>query len=144
LIFSLLTARVLAGLFLKSEIEKISAAIILTSPILPALVAGHFEKVMSWGWVLLALVFLLNRELRSAQRGIGAGICLGIVPLTDANYYAFYAAILIIPLAVSYRDWKLFYSCCIGSLIGLLHLINVWQMIGQTRVNAKAYIEYFP
>jgi hypothetical protein len=143
LIFSLLAGRVLAGLFLKSEIERISAAIILTSPMLPALVAGHFEKVMSWGWILLALFFLLNRNLTSARRGLGAGICLGIVPLTGANYYTFYAAILLIPLTLSYRDLRLFYYFCIGSLIGSLHVLNVWQMAGHTRVNAKEYIERF-
>jgi hypothetical protein len=141
LIFSLLAGRILAGLFLKSEIEKFSAAIIFTAPMLPALTAGHVEKILSWGWVLLALYFLLSSKLTSIHRGLGSGICLGIVPLTGANYYAFYAGILLLPLVISYRDIKLFSFFCLGSLTGLLHLPSVWQLMGQTRNHAKDYIK---
>ena len=143
LIFSLLSGRWLAGLFLDSEFERISAAILFTSPILVALTAGHVEKVMSWGWVLLALYFLLNRNLTSRQRGLGAGICLGIIPLTGANYYAFYAGILISLLAISYKDLKLFLFFGLGSLIGLLHLPTVWQMAGHARSHAEVFIKAY-
>lgn len=143
LIFSLVAGRMLAQLFLESEIERVSAALIFASPMLPALTAGHVEKVMSWGWILLALYFLFNHRLTPTQRGLGSGICLGIVPLTGANYYTFYAGTLLLPLVLSYRDIKLFFFFCMGSLIGLLHLPSVWHLIGQTRTHAKDSIKFY-
>jgi hypothetical protein len=143
LIFSLLTGRALTGLFLKSEMENVAGAILFTSPILPALGAGHVEKVMSWGWVLLACYFLFNMNLSSMQRGLAAGVSLGIVPLTGSNYYTFYAVILLLPLVISFRDVKLFYSFALASLIGLIHLISIWQMIGSHRAHAKMYIDAY-
>ncbi len=140
LIFALLTARMLASLFLEKELEITSAAIILSSPVLPALNAGHMEKVMSWGWILLSFYFLLNVKLTLKQRGLGSGICLGIVPLTGANYYSLYAVVLLLPLVLSYKDRKLLLFFAIGSLVGLLHLPSVWQMIGHSRAYAKFYV----
>lgn len=141
LIFALLAGRKLASLFLVTEFDKVSAAIILASPVLPALTAGHVEKVMSWGWMLLALYLLLNEKLTSKQRGLASGICLGIIPLTGANYYSFYAGILLLPLVFSYKDRELLFSFILGSLVGLLHLPSVWQMMGHSRIYAKIYIE---
>jgi hypothetical protein len=63
--------------------------------------------------------------------------------LTGSNYYAFYAGILLLPLALSYKDTKLFLSFCLGSLIGLLHLPSVLHLIGHSRDHAKTYIEIF-
>ena len=143
IIFSLLAGRSLASLYLKSENEKVAAGILFTSPILPVLSAGHVEKVMSWGWVLLALYFLLNTKLTPMQRGLAAGLCLGIVPLTGSNYYTFYSVILLFPLVSSFREIKLLYSFCLGSLVGLLHLVSVWEMIGNGRVHAKTFIEAY-
>jgi hypothetical protein len=140
LLFSLFAASRLATLFLDTELENFSASIILSSPILPALTAGHIEKVMAWGWVLLALFFLLNKNLTSAQRGLGGGLCLGIIPLTGANYYALYAGLLILPLVLSFKDAKIFGSALLGASIGLLHVPSVWYMIGHTRTHAKIYI----
>ena len=143
LILSLLAGRKLATLFLETEIENFSAAVILTSPILPALIAGHVEKVMSWAWVLLALFFLFNVKLTAIKRGLGSGICLGVVPLTGANYYTFYAAILLLPLIFSFKNHKLWIFFFLGSSLGLLHLPNVAYMIGHTRVLSIYYIDKF-
>jgi hypothetical protein len=143
LVFSLLAGRMLAGLFLKREVEKSAAAILFMSPILVALTAGHVEKVMSWGWVLLALYFLLNPALSVARRGLYSGICLGIIPLTGSNYYTFYAGLLLLPLVISYRDSRLITYFGLGSLLGLLHLPSVWSMLGQTRAHADTFIDAY-
>lgn len=140
LIFSLLAARKLASLFLETELERFSVAIILTSPVFPALAAGHIEKVMSWGWVLLAVFFLLNEDLTSMQRGLGSGICFGIVPLTGANYYTLYAGIILLPLAFSHKDSKLLLYFLLGAFLGLLHLPSIWYMIGNARTHAEIYV----
>jgi hypothetical protein len=51
--------------------------------------------------------------------------------------------ILLFPLVFSFRDIKLFFSFCLASLIGLIHLVSIWQMIGSERVHAKTYIEAY-
>jgi len=142
-IFSLFAASKLASLFLETELENLAASIILASPMFPALTAGHIEKVMSWGWILLAIFFLLNQNLTSAQRGLGSGVCLGIIPLTGANYYTLYAGILLLPLAFSFKDRKLLLFGLLGALIGLLHVPSIWHMIGHARTHAKVYIEAY-
>lgn len=143
LIFSLLAGRTLAGLFLKGEIEKVAAAILFTSPILVALTAGHVEKVMSWGWVLLALYCVLQPAWTPARRGLGSGLCLGVMALTGSNYYTFYAGILLIPLVISFRDVRMFSLFGIGSALGLLHLPSVWHLIGQSRIHADLFIDAY-
>lgn len=143
LIFILLTARKLASLFLGAEIERISAAIILVSPALPAFTAGQSEKIMSWGWVLLALYFLLDQNKTMTQRGVVSGLCLGFIPITGSNYYTLYATILLLPLAVSFKDKKLLACFFLGALIGLVHLPSVWYFVGQSRANAGQSIQEF-
>lgn len=142
-VFSLLAGRKLATLYLDNELEKCSAAIILSSAIFPALTAGHIEKVMSWGWVLLGLYFLFNEKFTPKQRGLGTGICLGIIPLTGANYYTLYAGILLLPLVLSFKNRNLLLFFLLGALVGLLHLPSVWHMIGHARMYAKVYIERY-
>jgi hypothetical protein len=143
LLFALFTGRMLATLFLKGEIEKAAAAILFTSPILVALTAGHVEKVMSWGWILLGLYCVLNPGWSSARRGLGSGICLGILALTGSNYYTFYAGILLVPLVVSFRDIKLFSFFSLGASLGLLHLPSVWHLVGQARTHAEVFIDIY-
>ncbi len=140
LIFSLLAGRTLAALFLKGEIERAASAILFTSPILVALTAGHVEKVISWGWVLLALYCVLNPTWSSARRGLGSGLCLGIIALTGSNYYTFYAGILLVALVVSFREIRLFSFFSLGASLGLLHLPSVWHMVGQARTHADVFI----
>ena len=139
-IFALLAARKLASLALENEMERVCVAIILCSPILPALTAGHVEKVMSWGWVLLSLYFLLNTKLTSAKRGLFSGLCLGIIPLTGANYYSLYAAVLLLPLALSYKDGQMALFFALGASLGLLHVPSIWRMIGHPRAHAKYFV----
>ena len=141
LIFILLTARKLASIFFNNEIEKIAASIILASPILPAFTAGQNEKIMSWGWVLLALYFLLNEKLTSSQRGLSSGICLGIIPLTGSNYFVVYLGLFLLPLVFSYKKNKIFVFLILGSLIGLTHVPTVLHLIGQERGNAEESIK---
>ena len=140
LIFILIAARKLASLFFDTEIEKLASAIILTAPILPAFTAGQNEKIMSWGWVLLAVFFLLNGKLSLHERGIGAGICLGIVPLTGSNYYALYLGMSLLLLIPGYKEGRLFAFFILGSLIGLLHAPSVLHLIGQERGNPETSI----
>lgn len=143
LIFILLTARKLSSLFLRTEIERISAAIILASPSLPAFIAGHTEKIMSWGWVLLGVYILLEEGRSIQQRGFLTGFCLGVIPITGSNYYAFYAAILFLPLVLSFRNKKLIGFFILGATVGLVHLPGVWYLIGQPRANAGQSIREF-
>jgi hypothetical protein len=143
LIFALLVGRKLAALFLETEIERFSAAIVFTSPIFPALAAGHVEKIMAWGWVLSALFMLFNSRWTHVQRGLGTGVCLGIIPLTGANYYTLYAGILLLPLVLSYRNRRLVVFFLLGALIGLLHLPSVWHMVGYTRIEAEFYVKAY-
>lgn len=143
LVFSLLTGRMLAALFLRGEIEKATAAILFTSPMLVALTAGHVEKVMSWGWVLLALYCVLNPAASSVRRGLGSGICLGVIALTGSNYYTFYAGILLVALAISCRDIKLLSYFSLGASLGLLHLPSVWHLVGQSRTHADIFIDSY-
>jgi hypothetical protein len=141
LIFILLAARKLSSLFLESEIERISAAIILASPSLPAFTAGQSEKIMSWGWALLGLYFLLETRRDIRQKGLLTGLCLGIIPITGSNYYALYAGILFLPLVVSFKNKKLIAFFILGAMIGLVHLPSVWHLIGQPRANAVQSIQ---
>lgn len=143
LIFSILIAKKLASLFLKSEIEKISVAILLTSPVLPAFTGGHVEKLMSWGWILLAIYFVLDEKKEQPAKGLFSGLCLGIIPLTGSNYYALYSAILLIPLALANNGIKNFKYFLFGSLIGLLHLPSVLHLIGQPRSDPSEWIPFF-
>lgn len=143
LVFSLLVGRTLAALFLKDEAEKVAAAIIFTSPVLVALTPGQVEKVMSWGWALLALYCLLRPAWPSGRRGVLSGLCLAVMALTGSNYYTFYAGILLLPFVVSYRDIKLFLFFLLGSSIGLLHLPSVWHLVGQTRIHADVFIDMY-
>ena len=141
LIIILLVGRKLASLFFNNEIERIASAIIVTSPILPAFTAGQNEKIMSWGWVLLALYLLLNEKLSPSRRGFRAGICLGIIPLTGSNYYVLYLGILLLLLALSYKNNKIPVFLMFGALIGLIHAPSVLHLIGQQRGNAEDSIK---
>lgn len=143
LLFILLAARKLASLYLHDEVERVSVAILLTSPILPALTAGHIEKVMSWGWILLSLYFLLNKEISAQKSGLAAGLCLGIVPLTGANYYALYAGLILFGIALALKNRRVLIYFFLGSLLGLIHLPSVWYLIGQERANAEQSIREF-
>ena len=141
LLFTLLAARKLSSLFLGTEIERISAAILLASPALPAFTAGQTEKIMSWGWVLLGLYFLLENERGVWQKGLLAGLCLGIIPITGSNYYAFYAGILFLSLVASFKNKKLVTFFILGASIGLMHVPSVLHLIGQSRANAEQSIQ---
>lgn len=134
LIFSLFAGWKLGSLFLNHNSGRVAAAILFTSPMLPAMIPGHIEKVMAWGWMLLALYFLLDKNRPFFKRGLLSGICWGVVALTGANYYVFYVGLLLIPLVVSFKNRKLFLSFLSGSLVGLIHLPSVWYLIGVSRV----------
>ncbi len=141
LLFTLLAARKLSALFLKTEVQKISAAIIMASPALPAFTAGQTEKIMSWGWVLLGLYFLLENKKNAWQKGLWAGLCLGVIPITGSNYYAFYAGILFVSLVVSFKNKKLALYFMAGASLGLVHVPSVLHLIGQPRANAEQSIQ---
>ncbi len=143
LIFALFAGRGLASLFLKGEVEKTSAAIILVSPMLSAMWPGHIEKILGWGWVLLTLYYVFHDGLSLRRRGMGAGVCLGILALTGANYYVLYTGIVVALLLLSYKSWKLFSYFTLGSLVGVLHLPSVFYLIGVPRGNAAQYIPLY-
>lgn len=133
LLFILLAARGLASRFLQSEIEKVAAALLLASPILPAFTAGQSEKIFSWGWVLLGLYFLFN------EKGLWAGLCLAVVPITGSNYHAFYAGILFFAIALT--DRKLIPPMIIGAFPSLIHLPTALHLVGVSRANASQSIQ---
>lgn len=139
-LFALFAGRRLASLFLQAEIEKICATLVLCSPIFAAFAAGQTEKILSWGWVLLALFSLYNPKFSLPQRGLRAGIFLGIIPLTGSNYFTLYAAILLLSLLAVYKNRILLAYLVLGSMIGLLHLPSVMHLIGQPRGNPAGSI----
>lgn len=143
LLFSIFVSKKLASLFLNSEIEKVSGAILLISPVLPAFTGGHVEKLMSWGWFLLSIYFVLNETIKQPTKGLLSGLCLGIIPLTGSNYYALYAGILLLPLHVASNGIKNLRYFLFGSLIGLLHLPSVIHLIGHSRSNPSEWIPFF-
>jgi hypothetical protein len=141
-VFALLAGRKLAGLFLDHELDRLFASIVLASPIFPAFTAGQTEKILSWGWVLLSLYFLLNNRLPAKRRGLAAGITLAIVALTGSNYYTFYAGILLGLLLIALKDGALFGYFLIGASLGLVHLPSVAYLVGQPRGNAASSISF--
>ncbi len=143
LLFSLYAGWKLAALFLKKEEERIFASIIFVSPSLPAYLAGHIEKILSWGWILLALYFLLNNKSSFRKRGLLSGVCFGIVPLTGSNYYAFYGFILFLPLLLALRNKTILGYFILGASIGLIHLPSVAYAIGVERANSVRMIEQY-
>lgn len=132
-LFILLAARSLASRFLESEIEKVAAALLFASPVLPAFTAGQSEKIFAWSWVLLGLYFLLGKK------GLWAGLCLTMIPITGSNYHAFYAGILFFAIALT--DRSLIPPLILGALPGLIHLPTVLHLAGVSRANAAQSIQ---
>lgn len=143
LLFILFSGRRLASLFSDFELEKTAAAILFASPVLPAFTAGQSEKIMSWGWVLLGVYFLLSLRRSEWETGLWAGLCLGIIPLTGSNYYAFYAGILFSFLLIGRGKWKTAAFFALGASIGLLHLPSVLYLAGESRGNVAQSIQEF-
>jgi hypothetical protein len=143
LIFSLIVGWKLSSLFLASEVDRISAAIILTSPMLAALYPGHLEMVMAWGWLLLAIFFLLNENFPPILRGAGSGTCWAIMALAGANYHVFYAGVLLLPIMLSFKKPSIILSFMAGASVGLIHLPSVWNLIGLSRSNATRSIPHY-
>lgn len=142
-IFSLLVGKQLSSLFIPSPVGRITTSIILVAPLLPALLAGHLEKIMAWGWVLLALYLLLDEKRSLIRRGTYSGLCLGTIALIGANYYVLYTGIILIPLAISFRKWKIVIGLFMGALTGLLHLPSVWYLVGHIRGSSAIAVDYF-
>ncbi|MCX8063048.1 MAG: hypothetical protein N3D16_10755, partial [Anaerolineales bacterium] len=135
LCFTLWAGYRLASAFIKPELERISAAILLTAPILSAYLPAHTEKILSWGWVLLALYSLFDSDRSPMWRGLCCGFCAGVIPLTGSNYYTFYSLILIGMLLIAMGERKTWWGFLLAASIGLLHLPSVWYLIGQPRGN---------
>jgi hypothetical protein len=139
-LFALFAGRKLASLFLQGEGEKIGAALVLCSPVFAAFPAGQTEKILSWPWILLGLYCLYNPKLSMPRRGLTAGICLGIVPLTGSNYFTLYTGILMAALLIIYKNRNLLGHFALGSMLGLLHLPSVAYLVGQARGNPEGSI----
>lgn len=135
LCFTLWAGYRLASLWIKPETGRMATAFLLTAPILSAYLPAHSEKILSWGWVLLALCFLFQTERSPVQRGFWSGVCVGIIPLTGSNYYAFYTLLLVGMLWVALGERRAWWGFLLGASIGLLHLPSVWYLIGQARGN---------
>jgi hypothetical protein len=135
-IFAFYTGWMLSANFLEDKAARFFIASLLVSPIFPALAPGHFEKVMSWPWVLLGLYFLFNERLTNIKRGFYSGLCLAVVPLTGSNYYALYAGVLYVLIALGIKNTRLLFMMICGALPGLLHLPAVWSLVGQSRMAA--------
>jgi hypothetical protein len=119
---SLIMGYWIAKQFIDKWLIQLSIGIMFTSPMVLMINNGHVEKIFSWPWVLAGLGFLFNKEMSNAKKGLFAGICLGIIPLTGSNYYAFYALILFPLLVSSFPVKKVWPYFVLGSSIGLLHL----------------------
>lgn len=143
LVFSLLAGKKLSTKFISTPIGQISLSIILTAPMLPALLAGHLEKIFAWGWVLLSIFFILDEGRSWIKRGFFSGLCWGTIALIGANYYVLYTGIILIPLVISFRRWKIVLGLFIGALIGLLHLPSVSYLVGYMRGSTTIAIDYF-
>ncbi|GAB4477587.1 MAG: hypothetical protein Kow0088_16640 [Anaerolineales bacterium] len=135
--FTLFVAYLLAKIFLDSEAGRVSMAILFTAPALAAYLPAHTEKILSWGWVLFALYFLFQPRLSPLWRGLWSGLCVGIIPLTGSNYYAFYMLLLMGCLLVALGARKTWLGFVLTASIGLLHLPSVWYLIGQARGNPR-------
>jgi len=138
-----LAGRKVASLFLDREPSRISVAVILTSPMLPALLVGHIEKVMAWGWLLLSIYFLLDTSRTVARRGMYSGLSWGIMALIGANYHFFYAGLVLIPLLLSFMNRTLLFSFIGGASVSIIHLPSVWHLIGVTRANPAQSIPVY-
>lgn len=150
LIFALYAGWMLSGDFLKDGASRFAIAVLVVSPVFPSLAPGHFEKIMSWPWILLGLHFLFSDALTSVKKGLYAGLCLAVVPLTGANYYAFYAGILYVLIVLGRKSLEIFFALICGALPGLLHLPFVWHLLGEPRAmglfdpqNTMGWIEVF-
>ncbi|PWH17755.1 MAG: hypothetical protein DDG59_07555 [Anaerolineae bacterium] len=133
--FTVWAAYRLAGIFLPKEIDRVATAILLTAPVLSAYLPAHTEKILSWGWVLLALYFFFHPHLPALRKGLWSGLCVGMIPLTGSNYYAFYMLLLMGGLLIACGDRKTWWGFLLTASIGLLHLPSVWYLIGQPRGN---------
>jgi hypothetical protein len=142
LLFSLWAGRKLASRFLASETARLSAAVLLVSPMLPVLSSGHIEKVLGWGWLLLSIDFLLDGKRSLPVRGVCSGLCWGVMALAGDNYHVFYAGLLLLPLALSFRKPVLLLSLLGGACIGLLHWPSVGYLLGAARGYPDVYIRY--
>lgn len=133
--FSLWAAYRLASLFVQTEVGRVATAILLTAPLLSAFLPAHTEKILSWGWVLLALYFFFQPNRSGLRGGLLSGLCVGIIPLSGSNYYAFYMLLLMGSLLLVCGDRKRWIGFLLAASIGLLHLPSVWHLIGQPRGN---------
>ncbi len=131
--FSLFAAYLLSKSFLQGEMARSAMAILLTAPVLAAYYPSHTEKILAWGWVLLAVYFLLHPSLAPLRRGVLSGLCVGVIPLTGSNYYAFYALLLMGCLLGAVWDRKVVIGFVAGASLGLLHMPSVWYLVGQAR-----------
>jgi len=120
----------IAKQFINEWVIQFLIGILFTSPMVAMIFAGHFEKIFSWPWVLIGLGILFSDDKNMIRKGILAGVCLGVIPLTGSNYYTFYAIILFLLIVSSYQSKKLWASFLLGSCIGLLHLPFISGLIG--------------
>lgn len=129
----------LAGHWLQCRLERVLGALLLISPVMAALYLGHLEKLLAWPWVLLGFYSLLHPAWADAKRGLVAGLSLGVIALTGANYYVLYAGLCYLPIALTLSRRGV--AGLIGaSLLGLLHLPSVWFLVGQARGALTRYI----
>ena len=138
-IFSLYVGQKLAKIFLKKHFTSFAAAILLTSPMFPALLPAHFERILAWPWVLFGLYAFFQKNWSPSKRGLLMGFSLAIIALTGSNYYVFYTALLFGALSLSTPDLRQLTWTAIGALPGLIHLPSIWHLIGKPR----AQIDFF-
>lgn len=87
----------------------------------------HFEKIFAWPWFALLVWQLLPRRVTAPTRryGLLAGGSLGLMLLAGANYYAVYAGVLTLAVAVALRGRQFLTGFLAGSLVGFPHLLSV-------------------
>lgn len=140
---ALFAARRLARCFVDRELDAVALAILFCSSLPPAMRLGHVEKIFPLPWVLLGLFFLLKSSDRTFREGIMAGLCLCLIPLAGANYYALYAGILFAAVLLARRSRPLTGGVLLGVVPGLFHVPSILHLIGVPRLNASETIGAF-
>ncbi len=134
----------LSGIFFKGQSFRCMLALLFASPVASSLRAGHVENIFAYPWVLLGIRALLDNNMQRLKKGCLAGICVGILALTGANYYVLYALILYVSIIAFHHD-KIYLGIgfVAGALVGLPHIVSVLHLLGVPRGNPVVSISMY-
>ena len=98
-------------------------ALLFVTPM--ALFNGHYEKVLSWPWLVTLVWQLRPGRLETRRHGLVAGVCLGAMLLAGGMYYFFHGVVLIGCVLFFMRERSLAFlrGLLTGSLVGLPKIV---------------------